>query len=83
MKSFGLERNTGFGFDFHQFNSSSVLIGAYVTAKDYIWAVSGEQGMLLPAWPGLGHCPRTVDTLGMSHSALYAGASHTGLLLHA
>lgn len=47
MKIFGLERKAGFGIDFHQFNSSSALIGAYVRMKGYIWAVPDGRGLLL------------------------------------
>lgn len=45
MEIFGLERKAGFGIDFHQFNSSSVLIGAYVREKDYMWAAPDGQGV--------------------------------------
>lgn len=36
MEIWGLESKTDFGIDFHQFNSSSVLIGARGTAEDQV-----------------------------------------------
>ena len=52
IEIFGLERKAGFGIDFHQFNSSSVLIGAYVREKDHMWAAPDGQGVL-------SECPQT------------------------
>lgn len=54
MELFGLERKAGFGIDFHQFNSSSVLIGAYVREKDYMWAAPDGQGAFSQSVHGLG-----------------------------
>ena len=82
MKIFGLERKAGFGIDFHQFNSSSALIGAYVRMKGYIWAVPDAWGVLLQSVYSGGqlwdHCHLRHGSL----SALYSSPSCMGLLSH-
>lgn len=85
MKIFGLERKAGFGIDFHQFNSSSALIGAYVRMKGYIWAVPDGRGLLLQSvynWGQLwDHChlwARLPFCLGQSPSCMGL-LSHVGL----
>lgn len=69
MKIFGLERKAGFGIDFHQFNSSSALIGAYVRMKGYIWAVLDGRGLLLQSVSNWG---QLWDTVTFGHVSLSA-----------